>query len=254
MIEELIGSFRFVEHKDIEEAGRPRTLLLGLPDTGLVSLISSRHIIDALGLEEVGEVVSPAIDHISVVYEGVPKSPVRIYAGNNLAIVYMDIPLSPELQIALAASTVDYARLRGFDKILALTGLPAPNRLDLEELRTYYVSPSRKMAELAEAQGVQRLRQGILIGGFATMLKETARKKVESLVLLTESYIDFPDPEAAARGLQYLSKIVNLSLDVSKLLEEAELIKLRTRELMRQTRGIMSQMKKEMEASPIIYG
>jgi predicted ATP-grasp superfamily ATP-dependent carboligase len=49
-----------------------------------------------------------------------------------------------------------------------------------------------------------------------------------------------------------VNTIANISIDTGKLLE-AELIKVKMRELMRQTAGVMRQMRKDMEYSPFLY-
>jgi uncharacterized protein len=250
--EEVLGEFRFIEFREAE-VERPLTLVFAYPDTGLVSVISSSYIINELKLVEFGGIESPALSHIVVVHDGVPKSSIRLYAGKNLIVVFSDIVLSPNLQVSLASALVDYVRLRGIDYIVCPTGIPVPNRLDVDTLKTYYVASSKKLAELAEKGGATVLKQGILVGAYATLLRESIKKNVNTLVLLTESFLDFPDPEAAAKGLQVFSKIVNRDIDVSKLLEEAELIKVKTRELMRQTKGVMGQMRKGIEYAPYLY-
>jgi len=252
--EEVLGEFRFIEFGEAE-VERPLTLVFAYPDTGLVSVISSSYIINELKLVEFGGIESPALSYITlsyiiVVHDGVPKSSIRLYAGKNLVVVFSEIVLSPNLQVSLASALVDYVRLRGIDYIICPTGIPVPNRLDVDTLKTYYVASSKKLAELAEKGGATVLKQGILVGAYATLLRESIKKNVNTLVLLTESFLDFPDPEAAAKGLQVFSKIVNRDIDVSKLLEEAELIKVKTRELMRQTKGVMGQMRKGIEYAP----
>lgn len=250
--EEVIGGFRFIEYKPLEME-RPSVLLFSLPDAGLVSVISASHIVSTLGLEEVGDVEFPELAHIAVVREGLPRSPLRIYAGRSLAAVFTDVAISPAAQVMLASAVVDYARLRGVDYVVSLSGIPSPNRLDLEELKTYYVSSNRRMAEVAEKSGAVTLKQGVLVGAYAALIRESVRKGFNSLLLLTECFMEFPDPEAAARGLQVFSRITNINIDTKKLLEEAELIKIKTRELMRQTTGVMKQMRKDMEYSPFLY-
>ena len=250
--EEVIGGFRFIEYKPLEME-RPSVLLFSLPDAGLVSVISASHIVSTLGLEEVGDVEFPELAHIAVVREGLPRSPLRIYAGRSLVAVFTDVAISPAAQVMLASAVVDYARLRGVDYVVSLSGIPSPNRLDLEELKTYYVSSNRRMAEVAEKGGAVTLKQGVLVGAYAVLIRESVRKGFNSLLLLTECFMEFPDPEAAARGLQVFSRITNINIDTKKLLEEAELIKVKTRELMRQTTGVMKQMRKDMEYSPFLY-
>jgi len=250
--EEVIGGFKFIEYRPLE-VEKPSMLLFSLPDAGLVSSISASHLVNTLNLEEAGDIESPELAHIVVVREGFPRSPLRIYVGKNLAVVFTDVSIPPAVQVMLASSVVDYARLRGFDYIVSLSGIPSPNRLDLEELKTYYVASNKKLAEIAERGGAITLKQGILVGAYATLIRESVRKGFSSLLLLTECFMEFPDPEAAARGLQVFSRIANISIDTGKLLEEAELIKVKMRELMRQTTGVMRQMRKDMEYSPFLY-
>lgn len=250
--EEVLGEFRFIEYS-LVEFERPTTLIFSYPDTGLVGVIASSYIINELKLVEVGGVESHALAHIVVIHEGIPKPPIRMYAGKDLLVVFTDVVLSPNLQVVLASALVDYARLRGVEYIICPSGIPAPNRLDVDELKTYYVSSSKRLAELAEKGGAIVLKQGVLIGAYAALLRESVKKGVNTLVLLTESFLEFPDPEAAARGLQVFSKIVNKDINVKRLMEEAELIKIKTRELMRQTSGVMSQMRKGTEYTPYLY-
>ena len=74
------------------------------------------------------------------------------------------------------------------------------------------------------------------------------------LMLMADSYIDIPDPEAAARIVEALSKILDIRVGVEKLMKEAELIKLRYKELMKETRNMMAKMGKGYEyRAPLLY-
>ncbi|WP_440059336.1 proteasome assembly chaperone family protein [Thermogladius sp. 4427co] len=250
--EEVIKSFRFREY-DRLELKKPSILVFSVPDTGLVSTISMYHLVRELELKEVGDVEAPALHHIAIVQEGYPRPPIRIFAGGNILAVSTDFALPLEVQVELASAVIDYSRIRNYDYVIGLTGIPSPNRIDLEELKTFYVASVKELADLAEKSGANPLRQGVIIGPYATLLRESVKKGVNTLILLTESFLEFPDPEAAARGLQVFSKIIGREIDVKKLLEEAEMIKLKTRELMRQTRSVMEQMKKVTEYQPSLY-
>ena len=56
-------------------------VIAGFPSIGLVSTIVSIYLIDALGLEQIGALISAQFPAVSVVHTGEPLSPVRIYAG-----------------------------------------------------------------------------------------------------------------------------------------------------------------------------
>ena len=68
-------------------------------------------------------------------------------------------------------------------------------------------------------------------------------------MLLTESFMEFPDPEAAANTLIALSKIIGIDIDVGELLQQAEIIRIRAMDLMKSTSHAMARMGKELEYS-----
>ena len=73
--------FELIE-KDLEGA----TIVVGFPGVGLVGTIAANHLINSQGLEQIGVVESPHFPAVSVVKDGVPHNPVRIYAGEQTCI------------------------------------------------------------------------------------------------------------------------------------------------------------------------
>jgi uncharacterized protein len=245
--EEWIGNFRFVEYKEWN-LEKPATLIVGFPDTGLVGVIGVSYLVSKLGLDEVGGIDSPHFPPIAVIQNGILRHPIRIFSSKKLGIIYTELTFTPEISSILIPVIVDYARIKGFDMIIGLTGIAKPNRLDAVELITYYVS-SLGRVELLEKAGAKIFENGILIGPYALLLKEAMRKRIPAHVLLTESFLEFPDPEAAAVGLTTLSKIIGIEIDVGELLQQAEMIRLRARDLMRRTSQTFSRLGKDLEYS-----
>lgn len=243
--EEWINNFRFVEYKEWH-LEKPATMLVAVPDTGLVGVIGASYLASKLGLEEVGGVDSPYLPPIAIVSNGMLRLPIRVFTGSNLAVIYTETAMGLEAMSALTSALVDYARLKGINMIVGLTGVPKPNRLDVTELTTYYVS-SMGRSELAEQCGAKTLEAGMIVGPFATLLKESVRKRFHSILFLTESFLEFPDPEAAAVGLRVISRFLNIEIDVGGLIEQAELIRLRARDLMARASLNMLRMGKELE-------
>ena len=73
--------FELIE-KDLEGA----TIVVGFPGVGLVGTIAANHLINSQGLEQIGVIESPHFPAVSVVKDGVPHNPVRIYAGEQTCI------------------------------------------------------------------------------------------------------------------------------------------------------------------------
>jgi uncharacterized protein len=73
------------------------------------------------------------------------------------------------------------------------------------------------------------------------------------LALLAQCFPNYPDPEAAAEVLKGLGKITGLKVNVAKLLEKGEEIRLRARDVMKRTQEEMSKMKKGQELDIPMY-
>lgn len=251
--EEEINGFLFREYGDL---GRPRYLLLGLPDVGLVGSIAAMHVVRERKLRDAVGVESYAfLPPVAVVVDGRPLHPMRIYTdGGELAVLITDVPIAPPGVAPLGTAIVEYARRRGFEAIISVTGVGSPARLKGGEPRAYWLSTPGPSEELGSRTGAERFSNGIIAGPYAVVLKEAVRRRVGNLMILVESYIDFPDPEAAAEALRALSRATGYEVDVAKLLEEAEHLRLRLRQFMKETREALTRLGKPLEyRPPLVY-
>jgi uncharacterized protein len=87
------------------------------------------------------------------------------------------------------------------------------------------------------------------------LLRRCAELSVPAITLLTQSYYNYPDPEAAAASLNAVSRILDLKLDVSDLIKRGEEIRLRSKDMMHRTHEEMTRMDKSHEYDlPPLYG
>ncbi len=248
--EEEYDGLVYLEYRQVK-LEKPSFLILGLPDAGLVGVIASTHLVRSLGLEEYGGIDSAKLlPPIAVINRGVPRPPLRLFHRDNVAVLLAETAIPPAAINTLASFIVDYARRMSIDYVVSIVGLATPNRLEIEKPSVYWLASSDEAKQLAEKLGIKMMGDGYLVGPYALVLKEAVRKRVNNLILLAEAFMDFPDPEAAAAVLQVLSKAIGKDVDVKKLLEEAEMIRLRMKELMRQTRQALSEMRKGYEYQP----
>ena len=63
------------------------TMIIGLPDVGLVGLIATSYIISELNLKEIAYIDSDLLQPVVVLHKGLPHAPLRIY-GNKKKIEY----------------------------------------------------------------------------------------------------------------------------------------------------------------------
>ncbi len=251
--EEEFHGFVFSEFGDV---GRPKYLIVGVPDVGLVGSIAASHLVKALGLEyRVGVDSYTALPPMLVIDRGNVLPPIRIYVKGDIAVLVSDIPLIPPVIPPFSAAVVEYARSRGVEYVISATGIGNPQRVEAEKPGVYWLASDREASLLAGSLKDARIpQQGILVGVYAMILKEAVRKRVHNLVILVDAYIDIPDPEAAARAVEAISSVTGVKVSVDELLKQAEMIKLRTKELMRETRSALARMGKGLEyRAPVLY-
>jgi uncharacterized protein len=248
--EEFLGEFRFIEYQPFRLL-KPSYALIALPDAGLVGVIAAGHMIRTLQLKELGGVDSYAyLPPVAIISKGNVRSPIRVFGSDNLLVIYSEFMPSPTAIVPLARTLINYVERKGADFIFLMTGIPVPNRFEIEKLRTYYIPSSKKAADLARNIDIQLFENGYLVGPYAVLLKETVRSKLDSLVLLTESFLEFPDPEASARNLEVFSKITGITLDLKDLLDQAEIIRIKARDTMKNVVRNLAQMRKDYEYTP----
>jgi uncharacterized protein len=226
------------------DLSRPN-ILVGVPEVGLVSTIAASYLMDQLRLPEIGVIESELLPQVVVVHEGEPKRPIRIYGRDNLVVVISESPLIPRLTGLLSAEIVRWGKTIGSNMIIGATGIPSPNRVkadnDQDKPRVFCVTPDVKLRGQMSQYGTLPFQEGVLVGMFASLLKQCMLQTQTNVTFLVESFLDFPDPEAAAALLEVLNRFLSLNVDLKPLLEESEEIRLKSRELMSKTQQAMQQ-------------
>ncbi|MCE4617188.1 MAG: proteasome assembly chaperone family protein [Desulfurococcales archaeon] len=252
-LEEVMG-FTVEEYSEFQP-GDDSYLIVGFPDAGLVGPITVSYIVRKYGMSELAGIDNRRLfPPVSVIVDGRPRPPVRVFGKDNIYAVVSEVPLPAQAFFQLADFLVEWARLRGFRHLVSVTGLGVPNRLEITKPKLYWLATSREAEELGSKLGGERFRNGIIAGPYSLLLKNSLRRRVSNLVVLAEAFMDFPDPEAASAVVEGLNRMLGLGVDLRELLESAESIKLRMKELMKSTKPVMAQMGKNLEyQGPMIY-
>ncbi len=251
--EEEVMGYSFIEYGEL---GRPKYLVLGIPDVGLVGPIASGHLVRTLGMNDVVGIESYGyLPPAAVVVGGTVKYPLRIYVKDQLAVMVTEVMPVTSGIIPLSIAIVEFSRKRGIEYLVGLSGLGNPTRAESQP-QLYWLATTPYAEKLAAALGgsTKRLPDGLIVGPYATILKESVKRGVNTLLLLSDSFVDIPDPEAAAVTLQGLSKVTGVQVDVSQLMEEAETLRLRLQSMARETKDTLAKMGKGYEyRAPLIY-
>jgi uncharacterized protein len=229
-------------------------IICGMPDVGLVGIIGVSHIIKELKMNEIGYIDSDLFPPVVVFHNGEPKYPARIYEKDNMIALFSETALSPESLYPLSKTIVTWAKDKNASLLVSMGGIGVPNRIDLDKPKVYGASNSLKLRELVAKMEVPVMEEGFLVGPYALIAKISKSMKVPNLLLMAESYPQYPDPGAAATVIETLKKFMPIQVDVKTLLERSEEIRMNARELMRKTTENMQKMGKSQEYElPLMY-
>jgi len=230
------------------------TLINGLPDVGLVGLVAASHIVSSLKMEEVGTVESDLFPPMIVLHDGLPKSPIRLYANQSLVVIMSETAIPALLTRSLAEAIVNWAASRNVELMISIGGMAVQNRQDLDVPKVF-AALSDKSLEKKLGGAAEILGEGYIVGAYALMLRKCAEINLPAITLLTQSFYNYPDPEAAAAAIGALNRILGLKVETSDLLQKGEEIRLRARDVMKRTQTEMARMGKSQEYDvPALYG
>jgi uncharacterized protein len=247
----LSGEVKIIEKKEIPLGA---VMLFGFPDVGLVGVIAASHLISELeNIEEVAYMDSKLLPPLIVLHEGLPHSPIRIFGNHNILLAVSETAIPADVIYPIMDALIDWGRSKKVKMMISLSGIPIQDRQDLKELKIFAAASSQEMLKMLQEKEIEILQEGYMVGPQAIMLQRCATMGLPAITLLAQCFLNYPDPEAAAEVLKGLASITGIKVDVSKLLEKGEEIRLRARDVMRRTQQEMSKMKKTQEYDIPLY-
>ncbi len=228
-------------------------VIQGLPDVGLVGLIATAHIVSQLNLQEIAYIDSNLLPPIVVLHNGLPHSPLRIFANKDLIAVISEMPIDADVVQPIIKALVNWVESKKARITVSIGGIPVPDRQDLKDLKVFGAASNASVLKTLQEQGVNILREGYMVGPQALVMRYCAEKNIPAIALLAQSFHNYPDPVAAAAAIKEFSNITGKKIDVSELLEKGEEIRLRARDIMKRTQHEMTRMKKSREYDLPLY-
>jgi len=241
---------KIIERKDVPHGA---VMLFGFPDVGLVGVIAASHIISELNLTEVAYMDSRLLPPLIVLHEGLPHSPIRIFGNHDTLLAVSETAISAEAIYPIMHTLIDWGRDKNVKLMISMSGIPVQDRQDVKELKVFAAASSPEILKMVHDKGIEILREGYMVGPQATMMQYCATTGVPAITLLGQCFFNYPDPEAAAEVLKELANIIGIKVDISKLLEKGEEIRLKARDVMRRTQQELSKMKKTREYDIPLY-
>jgi len=228
-------------------------MLIGLPDVGLVGLIATSYLITELNLEEIAYMDSDLLPPVVVLHKGLPHALLRIYGNQNLIAVISELAVPVPAIYPIMREIVDWGQAKKVKRIVSMGGIPVESRQTITEPQVFGAASNQESLDMLSKKGLKILNEGYIVGPQALSMRYSVSKKTAAIALLAQSFYNYPDPEAAAMVLKEFSRIFEIKVDVSKLREKGEEIRLKARDIMKRTQQEMNRMKKSQEYDLPLY-
>jgi uncharacterized protein len=235
-------SVRIYEIKRVDVEGA--IVIDGFPSVGLVSSIVANYLVDTLQMEQIGIVESAAFPTVSLVRNGIPQHPVRIYAGrpksdragpgaDKIVAFVSEFHPAPSIIVPLATAILDWAQEQRCSLLVSPEGLlvetptgpPRRHRAGLDDVKVFGIASTRKARDLYIDPNTIPFTEGVITGIAGVLLNEGRRRGFDVLTFLAEAQADYPDARAAAKVIETINRILlHTPLDPVPLYAEAERI------------------------------
>ena len=207
------------------------TFICGLPGVGLVGNIVANFLVNNLKLKQVGIIDGPAFPSISVVKDGIPNHPMRLYAGeqicndgkcNQIVICVSDFVPPVSVTKDLVDCIFDWAKEKGCTSFIVGEGFSIPQKNQDKDSIVYGVSSTEASKDWINNAKVTPFEFGTIGGFTGVMLNQGRLRSVNVLGLLAEVEEDIPDALAASKIIEAIDKLLlEIDLDPKPLLDEA---------------------------------
>ena len=245
---------------------RGATVIDGFPSVGLVSSIVANYLINTLNLTQIGIMDSVYFPTVSLVRDGIPNNPVRIYAGekvgtgpgsmDQMVVFISEFQPPPNLVKPIASMMIDWAQDQRCKMLVSPEGLVIDREsMEMEDngadMNVYGIGSTDWMREELARNGVQEFTEGVITGVAGVLLNEGKRRDFNVATLLAEAHPDYPDARAAAKVMELIDKfLLHIDLDVKPLYQEAERIESQLKTIHKQS----GETKTPGQHQPSMYG
>lgn len=204
------------------DANEP-TLVEGLPGHGLVASIAVDQITKQLDLDHVGSITADEFPPIVTFEDGLVRDPVRVYGGEDPAMLTLQSDLAlPQQAFEPLSKCVLQDLSEQFSRAIFLAGAPAESESERKEVTGIATTPA--MRDELEAADIDLGAEPGLVGGVTgALVKACYHGDVPAAVLIVKSHPFLPDPGAAQEVIENaLEPLVDFDIDTSELEQQAE--------------------------------
>ncbi|HKC79266.1 MAG TPA: PAC2 family protein [Nitrosopumilaceae archaeon] len=216
-------------------------LIDGFPYAGLANAIATESLTSTMDFELAGVIDSELFPPISVIKDGTPNFPVRIFVNNTLKVAVFLSYLTPHesLHREVARTMSSWANQHKCSLILSSSVIKAGSKVPA----IMGIASTAEAKKKLDDASIPILQNGTIPGIPGILLNEGVLSKTNVIVLLVKGQDPGPDFRSGAEICMALSKLVpGTSCDLSTLLHEAEIIE----HGLKQTEEVTAPLKESM--------
>jgi len=217
----------------------------GFPSVGLVGSIAANYLVSYLGLELIAVIDAPSFPAVSLIRNGTPNHPARIYGGNigeegadKLVVIVSEFQPLLDMVKPLASVLMDWVELNRCKMVISPEGMLKPSTeedehpVPVESGEVYGVGSTESMNEILKRHEIPLFKTGIIMGLAGVLLNEGVKRNFDVAILLSWAHVEYPDARAAAACISAIDRILlHTDLDIKPLIAEAEIIENNLKEI-----------------------
>ena len=231
-------------------------LIDGFPSVGLVGTIVANFLINTLKLEQIGVIDSPRFPAISIIKDGEPHNPMRLYSGeqvcndgtcNQVVVCVSEFTPPAEITKDLVNALMDWASKNGCTRIISAEGFNSGPKEEGKDNKIYGITSTEGSRPWIEDAKVKPFTYGTVGGITGALLNEGKIRNMNVIGLLAEVNEDIPNARAAATVIKAIDELLlAIDLDPEPLLKEAQ-------ELEQEVQAVREQAPSEVSSSVSRY-
>ena len=197
-------------------------LINGFPSTGLTSAVATESLISTTEFELGGIIDSDRFPPISIVKNGLPNYPTRIFVNNELKVAVFSsyLTLDVSLHKTAAKLMLNWAKEKKCSTIISSITVKG----GINEEVVAVASTGTARGKLVKA-GITVIENATIPGISGVLLNEGMLNAQDVIVLLISSDKDIPDFTATSNLCNVLTKLVpGVSCNLTKLEKESKII------------------------------
>ena len=221
-----------IPEAEIYETGKNNlknpTIFAGFVGAGLAGTIAIDHMINELGMKEVGFLRSKHLPPSTVFMQGRLRHPFRIYSNDDGSIcaIICEIIISKDGIYNIAMAILEWEEKKGSTEIIVLDGVAA-SKHDGEA----FFAAEVDLCRIMEENDIKMIPQGFITGISGGILNECLIRKIRGVTLLVKADEMTPDPVAAATIIEAVNRLYETEIDTSNLKKQKKQLGVELREL-----------------------